>query len=621
MNQLQMFQFYDKYSRFSQSLGRRETWEESVDRAVRFLVELSENKLAPEIYEKIRVFMLNQWAFPSMRLFAMAGDPARRDSTVLYNCSYLPIDSLLSFSEALAISMAGCGVGYSVERRYVDLLPVVSGEIFEDEPWYPFVIDDSTEGWVAAIGVAIREAYAGFRPQFDYSKIRPAGSLLFTKGGTASGPAPLKRLIEFAVTTIHSAAGRKLRPIEVHDIMTMIGDCAVSGGARRSAMISLFDLDDDEMLHAKDYGWWKFAPQRANANNSVVIEGRLSRQEWADLFERIDEGGGEPGFFIRSNVNSLLPSRRDYGSDWGMNPCGEINLRPRQFCNLSQAIARSGDTVDILMEKVEVATIIGTIQSMAVNFANLEHPDWVTNAINERLLGVDVTGQMDCPILDERVLELLRHYAVAVNKKYARDLGINQAAAVTCVKPSGNSSVLFDCSPGLHSRWSKYYIRRVRVNASSVMRYVMEGSGMDLLPENGQKYDTASTMVAEFAVAAPAGAVTNGDRGAIEQCEWWKINKIYFTEHNPSVTILFKPHELNDVIDWVYENQTIIGGMSFLPKDDHYYPLAPYEAISKEAYEQFPITKLDFSLLPLLERHDTTSVAREVACVAGLCEI
>lgn len=751
--QIQELQYVDKYSRFNYRKGRREAWDESVARAVAFLVELSENKLSNKDYTDIMNAMLNMEAFSSMRLFAMAGEAARRCNSVLYNCSYIAIDSVRAFSEILYLSMSGTGVGFSVEKGAVNHLPEIQPqpEIDIKSVWE---IDDSQDGWAEAFHIGLTSWFSGSDCVFDYSKIRPIGSVLKTKGGRASGPEPLRKLLDYSRETILNAQGRKLRPIEVHDIVCMIGDCAVSGGSRRSAMISLFDRDDKEMLHAKDYGWWKAHPQRANANNSAVITHDLAYDEVEEIMYTMHNGGGgEPGFYMRKNAGKMAP-RRTFYTDPGTNPCfapdtlvktkdgnfqikdligkavevwngeewilvdnwritnndqpgveielnngkkitvtsyhsmilangkrkkaenvrvgdilkptdpnnnltkvvkttyrflagdvyccteptrheislacgvqvgqcGEIDLNSHQFCNLSQAIVRATDTPETLKEKVRVATIIGTIQSMATHFRYISD-DWKQHTEKDRLLGVDLTGQLDHPeLITPELLDELRKYAIEVNRQYADKLGITPSVAITCNKPSGNSSVLFSCAPGIHSQWSDYYIRRMRINANSPVRYALENSGFKLLPENGQEYSTATTLVAEFPMKAPDGAVTNGSRGAIEQCEWWKMNKIHWTEHNPSNTITYTADELDDLVWWVYDNQDIIGGMSFLEKDNHYYPLAPLEKINKETYERMveELPDIDFNYLTELETEDYTTVASEVACIGGACLI
>lgn len=968
--QLQQFQFVDKYARFNTDKGRRETWDESVARAVAYLVELSDNKLSNKDYTDILNAMLNMEAFGSMRLFAMAGEAARRCNSVLYNCAYVAIDSIRVFSEILYLSMSGTGVGFSVELANVNKLPEIPK--MNSHIGKPWAVEDSQQGWAEAFHIGLSSWFSGNDIEFDYSQIRPIGSILKTKGGRASGPEPLKKLLDYSRETIINARGRKLRPIEVHDIVCMIGDCAVSGGSRRSAMLSLFDRNDTEMLHAKDYGWWKTHPQRSNANNSAVVNTHLSREEISKIMYTMHNGGGgEPAFFMRKNALKTSPRRKEY-QNFGTNPCfsedtyiiteegsyqikdlvgkvvkiwdgnnwvsidnfritatnqemldiemykghklrvtpyhklvlesgdviearslkvgdrlmtsnapeslgikgygaylkgfllgdgwyentnyervrlylfenkfncakrliesaneilpingfcgqtevvftdpksrknrnekymsmlglssrvhdlvdyladktripkevfswdlqskkefiaglfdadghltkssqtygiksinkdmlldlqtllstigiesivrqiskgsyrdfpngtywqkpayklklgkgessqlfsavdfsrlvnkpqglkkasgvkgrhnevvsisnggidetvycctvdtthqlalscgimssqcGEINLRSKEFCNLSQAIVRYNDTAITLKEKVRIATIISTIQSMASNFKYLSD-EWKKNTEEERLCGVDITGQMDNPsLITPELLDELREYAIQINKEYAEKLGIEQSVAITCNKPSGNSSVLFSCAPGIHSQWSKYYIRRVRINANSPMRYALEFSGFKLHPENGQQYETAVTLVAEFPMKAPDGAVTNGDRGAIEQCEWWKMNKLHWTEHNPSTTISYTADELESIIDWIYENQDVIGGMSFLEKDNHYYPLAPYSKIDKETYERMvqELPEIDFDLLMMLEKEDQTTVAGEIACSAGQCLI
>lgn len=755
-NKLQEFQFYDKYSRWNRELNRRETWAESIQRSVDFLRELSENKLPEQDYQDIYNAMYNMEVFPSMRLFAMAGEAGRRDNNVLYNCSYCSIDSLESMKEVLSLSMAGCGVGFSVEKEYIDQLPKPKERTGLVKSYQ---IPDTAEGWCDAFYFGLQNWFDGNDVEFDYSLIRPAGTPLKTKTGRASGPKPLQELFNVAKKIIRNSQNRKLETIEVYDIVTKIGDCAVSGGSRRSATICLFDKNDDKMLHAKDYGWWKFAPQRANANNSVVIDEDLTREEWAHIMYIMHNGGGgEPGFFIRKNVGKFAPRRKD-NEKFGVNPCfhgdtlihtkeghipikdlvgknveiwngknwvfcnnfrvtgrnqqlillwlengeelrvtpnhtmilyndrrieakhlhegdllkgttapdslhndsivkirkimsggfaekvyccteferhelalsigiqisqcGEINLRPYELCNLSQAILRNTDTIETLRNKIRIATILGTIQSLATYFPNLRQ-QWKDNCDEERLLGVDITGQLDnISLLTEDNLLGLKQLAIDTNKKYAEILGINQSVAITAIKPSGNSSILFDCSPGLHPRWSKYYIRRLRVNANSPIRQLLEYHGLTLHPENGQKYETANTLVVEFPVKSPDDAICRNDFTAMQQLEHWRKNKLFYTEHNPSMTCYYKPEELEQIIDWIFENQDIVGGISFLPGDDHYYPLAPYEEITKEKYEEmlsiFP--EIDFSLLQYFETEDNTSVSQEIACVAGVCEL
>ncbi len=620
--QLQKFQFFDKYSRFNYDLGRRETWVETVDRAVSFLHELAGEKLEAEEYEKMRKLILEMKATPSMRLLATAGAAARRQNVGVYNCAYLGVDSIDAFCEAMLISMSGCGVGFSVEGKHVEKLPRVKRQTSSLPLTY--VIPDSTEGWVQALRMGTSLWFEGGDVKFDYSLIRPAGAILKTKGGRASGPEPLKALLDFARARIIARQGSFLRPIDAHDLMCMVGNAAVAGGARRTAMISLFDWDDSEMRLAKNGDFERDNWQRWNANNSVVLpQNGLTQQEFMRLMlEMFDSERGEPGLFNRAGAIKFRPERRK-ADDFGTNPCGEIILRPNQFCNLSIAVARNGDTDEDMKEKVEMAAILGTVQSLATNFPGLR-PIWKQNCEEERLLGVDITGQMDCPVVqDPAVMMRLRQVAVETNRKYAAKLGISQSTSVTCVKPSGNSSQLLNCSSGLHARWAPYYVRNVRVGAHTPVFKVMKDVGVPMDPENGQTAETANVWVAHFPVKAPEGAVTRRQRTAIAQCEYWLQNKVFWTEHNPSVTITYEPHEVIDLIGWVWEHLDYVGGMSFLPAMDAKYAQMPYEEIDREKYEElaakFP--NIDFSKLYRYEEEDYTKATQELACVAGSCEI
>jgi len=613
--QLQMYQYLSKYSRFDWEKRRRETWSETVKRAVDFLRELSENKLSEEDYAEIHNYILEMKAMPSMRLMAMAGAAAERDSTTIYNCAYAPVDRIETFSDALTVSMAGCGFGFSVESEYVEQLPEV--EPLTDE-LFTYRVEDSALGWRDALLFGIRAWFEGADVIFDYSELRPAGAVLKTKGGRSSGPQALKDCVDFCRKTIRQAAGRKLKPIECHDMMCSIGNCAISGGVRRTAMISLFDWDDTEMRNSKK---GDFPLVRWNANNSIVWPKDITQAQFVEQFAEMHRGmNGEPGIFNRQAAYNTIPESREKRK-FGMNPCGEVFLRPRQFCNLSIAIARADDDFVSLVNKVRIATIIGTIQSMATNFQGLDN-EWVKNAVEERLLGVDITGQMDCKAVQSPVvLEMLKKIAVDTNEKYAEILGINKSAAVTCVKPSGNSSVMFDCSPGLHARWSKYYMRNVRVSTTSPMCYVLMANGVPMSPENGQTAENATTWVIHFPCKSPDGATTRNDMTALEQCEYWGKVKVYYTQHNPSVTVTYKQDELLDVMSWVWKNRGIVSGMSFLPDLDAQYEQMPYEEITKEEYErlsaEFP--EIDFSLLEQFEKEDMTTLAQEVACAGGAC--
>ena len=940
---LQKFQFFDKYSRFNYDLGRRETWVETVDRTVDFLYELAGSRLPVETYERVRRAILEMRSMPSMRMLAMAGAAARRNNIAIYNCSYQPVESIDSFVEALIISMSGCGVGFSVEGRYVENFPRIRRQTNLEVK--QFVVEDSAEGWAQALRVGLETWFDGGDVRFDLSQLRSAGAPLRTKGGRASGPEPLRLTLDFVRSRILARQGSYLRSVDAHDMMCSVGNAAVSGGVRRTALISLFDYDDEEMRLSKSGDFERENSQRWNANNSAVWpEGGLTQPEFISQFlEMVQSGRGEPGIFNRQAANAMRPARRQ-AAEFGANPCvtgdtwvavadgrgrvrmadlvadggdvdvftvkdghvvirtmrnprqtgaqvpvyrvtfadgtyiratanhrfallnggerttlelqpndaliamsvfsyqkrglpavrkvaydqpgsyrmvqfgsfrtsehrliyaklavkqselpiqyrdgsayvtrtcevcgqsfevrfsrreqatcgascaqklyyklhgteqrqqllqhahaeakvdkrqrqvaiyndlvfvfgrhpnkhewaaackenqvsaeiarssspfrswrdlqteslatnhrvvaveldgdedvytgtvdethtffsigterfdtknraemayvlswqcGEIVLRPWQFCNLSAAVARHEDTFESLREKVEVAAIIGTIQSLATHFPGLR-PQWQRNCDEERLLGVDITGQMDSPIAqDAGVKERLRGVAVAVNQATAHALGINAAAAITTVKPSGNSSQLLNCSSGLHSRWSPYYIRNVRVAAHSPIFKVLRDASVPMDPENGQSPETANTWVIHFPVKSPDSAVTRKDRTAIGQCEFWLQNKTYWTDHNPSCTITYRPDEVIDLMKWVWEHRDLIGGLSFLPTFDAKYDNMPYVEITREEYERIAATfpEIDFSKVYRYEEEDLTNAAQELACSSGMCEI
>jgi ribonucleoside-diphosphate reductase alpha chain len=619
---LQQFQFFDKYSRFNYDLGRRETWVETVDRSVNYLFELAGTRLPRTTYERIRTSILGMHSMPSMRLLAMAGPAARRNNIAIYNCSYMPVESLDAFVEALIISMSGCGVGYSVERKYVEQFPRIKRQTHN--PALPFVVEDSAEGWADAVRFGLQTWFEGGDVRFDLSQIRSTGAPLRIKGGRASGPEPLRVALEFMRSRILARQGSFLRPIDAHDMMCVVGNAAVSGGVRRTAMIALFDHDDDEMRLCKSGDFERDNWQRWNANNSAVWpEGGLTQQEFIKHFlEMVDSGRGEPGIFNREAANIMKPEWRQ-NAEFGTNPCGEINLRPWEFCNLTAAVARANDTFETLRDKVEVATIIGSIQSLATYFPGLR-PIWRQNCEEERLLGVDITGQMDSPIAqDPAIKEQLREIAVQVNRNIAEELGINPSASITCVKPSGNSSQLLNCASGLHARWSPYYIRNVRVATHSPLFKVLRDAGVPMDPENGQTRENANTWVIHFPVKSPDGATTRNEKTAVEQCEYWLQNKLHWTQHNPSCTITYRPDEVIDLMKWVWEHRDQIGGLSFLPSFDAQYAQMPYIEITKDEYNKlaaaFP--PIDFSKIWRYEEEDLTTAAQELACVAGACEI
>lgn len=600
------------------------------------------------------------------------------DGQITGNCSYQGIDHPYAFVEALIISMCGCGVGFSVEKQFVDRLPavrkswepeVVDYETLYDEDNYPIdeyevlewnddylwgedeepvrsfgtrtdpevakdvhIVEDTSDGWAWAMWCGLTHWWQGSDSiEFDFSQVRPSGAILKTKGGTSSGPEPLKRMLDFIKKKLLSKRGQKLSTVDVHDIMCIIGDCVVQGGVRRSAMISGFDWDDHEMRNAKSGAWWENNGQRSNANNSCVWPNRkLSDREVTQFVLDMDaSGAGEPGIFSRMNAHRMMPKRRFEKltgkelAEMFTNPCGEINLLHQEFCNLSIAVARPGMSMLDMMESVKVATIIGTIQSTAVNFPGLRK-GWSENCKKERLLGVDITGQADVDYLTSSNLSLLRQHAVQTNKLYAQKLGIPQSASVTCVKPSGNSSVFLNCAPGINRRWSDFQIRRTRLSANGVMAKVLLASGFELTPENGQTPNDVTTYVAAWPARTPqAGGPTTRQRCAIDQCEVWKNNKINWTEHNPSVTITYHPDELVDIIYWIRENQEIIGGMAFLPASESTYQQMPNEEISEEEYNKMvnKIPKVDWAMLYAFEEFDTTTSAQELACVGGACAL
>ncbi len=621
-NDLAEFVFVRTYARWDELAQRRETWPEAVERVVAFLAEVAGPAISHQEWDEVRHLMLTHAVRPSSRLLAMAGKAARINPITAYNCSYLPLDSIESFAEVLYILMAGTGVGFSVERRYIEQLPAVAKQRATAVPVH--IIPDDTEGWADALKLGLRTWYNGQDISFEYGNIRPAGSPLRTKGGRASGPEPLRGLLDFTRDIVLGAQGRKLTSLECHDIATKIGDVVVMGGVRRSAEISLSDFEDVALRDAKEGQFWETAPHRSMANNSAVYETRPAwqdfMQEWTALAA---SGTGERGIFNRDAARRLRPERRQ-DADFGTNPCGEISLRPYEFCNLSEAIARVDDTAASLRDKVRVATLIGTVQSMLTSFPYLR-PKWKQNCDEERLLGVSVTGQLDCPAFWQApvLMAELRDLAIDVNADYARRLGINASASITCVKPSGNASQMADCASGMHPRYAAHYVRRVRVSATDPLYRLLAGCGAPIFPEVGQDAATATTWVVEFPVKAPEGCITRHDMTALEQLEYWLTVKEQFTEHNPSQTIYVGPDEWTSVGSWVYEHWDRIGGLSFLPRSEHVYQLAPYEDITADEFTRraaaFPV--IDYALLSQFELDDRTESTREFACVGDRCEL
>ncbi|MDP3985971.1 MAG: ATP cone domain-containing protein, partial [Candidatus Veblenbacteria bacterium] len=611
-NQLAEFVYYSTYSKWMPDKGRRETWLETVQRYVDFMEEKIGSKLTSEEYSEIRSSMLKMEALGSMRLLWGAGTAARATNVCAYNCSFVAPSAWQDFGEIMYILMCGTGVGFSVERQTVEQLPIIKRQM--GTTLFTHQIKDSKEGWADALVLGLNTWSQGKDIEFDYSTIRAQGSRLKTMGGRASGPGPLKSLLEFSRAKMFARQGRHLTTLDVHDIICKIGEIVVMGGVRRSALISLSDLDDTEMREAKNGQFYLKHPERSMANNSAVYNERPSLElfldEWVNL---IKSGSGERGIFNRGSLKEQLPARRwpVFAPDAhtsGTNPCGEIILKSKQFCNLSEVVARPEDTEESLMRKVRLATILGTYQASLTKFPYLS-PEWQQHCEEEALLGVSITGQWDCPVVRQpEVLEKLRAHAVEVNREYAKRFGINPSTCITCVKPSGNGSQLFDTSSGMHPRHAPYYVRRVRIESHNPLFHMVKDLHVPYHPEVGQVDGEASTYVLEFPMKAPDGAVVRRDLGALDLLDHWKMLKQHYTEHNPSTTISVSTDEWLKVGNWVYENWNLVGGLSFLPKDEHVYQLAPYEEITKEKYEELAATfpTIDFSQVCAYEYEDET---------------
>lgn len=626
-NSLAEFVYYRSYSRWMPSEGRRETWIETVDRYMDFMKENVGTKLSDKEYAEVREAILTHSVMPSMRLMWSAGDAARKTNVCAYNCSFIAPTKLQDFGEVMYLSMCGTGVGFSVESQTAQQLPQIKRQTGKMRAKH--VVEDSKEGWADAFVAGLNAWFSGEDITFDYSKVRPAGARLETMGGKASGPAPLMSLVDFARTRILRRQGRRLSNLDVHDIICKIGEIVVSGGVRRSALISLSDLDDDGMRHAKDGQFYLTDPQRMMANNSAVYWDRPSNtellDEWVSLMKA---GSGERGLFNRGGVQAQVPARRwkwlsKHVETTGTNPCGEIILASKEFCNLTEIVARSGDTEEDLLRKARIAALLGTYQSTLTNFKYLSK-EWKENCEQERLLGVSITGQWDSKVVrNAATLRKIRDMAVKTNQDYAKKFGINASAAVTCVKPSGTVSQLVDAASGMHPRHAKYYIRRIRISASDGLFGMLKDQGLPYHPEVGQSKDSANTYVLEFPVKAPEGSTFKNDLSAIEQLEYWKLVKQNFTEHNPSVTISVGENEWIEVVEWLYRNWEMLGGLSFLPRDNHVYMLAPYEETTKEKFEEMSkrFENIDYSKIVTYEHEDETQGSKELACVGGVCEI
>ncbi|PIP55560.1 MAG: ribonucleoside-triphosphate reductase [Candidatus Zambryskibacteria bacterium CG_4_9_14_3_um_filter_42_9] len=635
-NPLGEFIYLRTYARWIESEKRRETWIETVDRYMAFMRENLGEKLSGEEYTEVREAILKQEVMPSMRLMQFAGAPARRCNTCAYNCTFIAPIALQDFAEIMYLSMQGCGVGFTVESQNIEQLPQIQKQTQKKLPTH--IVVDSKEGWCDALTLGLITWYAGKDIDFDFSLVRPAGARLKTMGGKASGPEPLRSLLSFARDKIFKRQGRRLRPIDVHDIICKIGESVVSGGVRRTAMISLSDLDDREMRDAKKGQFFLTEPYRSVANNSAVYGTKPTSQElmeeWVALMK---SGSGERGIFNRGSLQNTLPKRREkyfkdvgfIGDDGtvqgsiGTNPCGEIILQSKQFCNLSEIIARADDTHKSLVRKARLASLLGTYQSTLTNFKYISK-DWTKHCEEERLLGVSVTGQWDSSVArNPETMRALRDMAVRTNAEYAKRFGIKPSLSVTAVKPSGTVSQTFNCSSGIHPRHAKYYIRRVRISATDSLFKILKDQGVPYYPEVGQTEENATTFVLEFPVESPGSAKFKDDFFALEQLEYWKSVKLNYTEHNPSATISVGEDEWIGVVDWIQKNWDIIGGLSFLPRFDHVYRLAPYETITREQYKemvaQFPA--IDYSKLLMYEHADETEQKRELACAGGTCEI
>lgn len=627
----QQFIHKSRYARWLDSEQRREDWDETVDRYVDFMVNQARGKtnfeLPKQDVDDIREAILNLEVMPSMRAMMTSGTALARDNISGYNCSYIPVDSPRSFDECMYILMCGTGVGFSVERESVDKLPVVSDAMHETDTVVK--VGDSKPGWAKSLRELIALLYAGQIPTWDMSQVRAAGERLKTMGGRASGPQPLDDLFRFTVDTFKKAQGRRLFPIECHDLMCKIGEIVVVGGVRRSALISLSNLNDDQMAHAKSGQWWENEGQRALANNSVAYKGKPEigtfMREWVSLYE---SKSGERGMFNREAADKQVArnGRRETGHMWGTNPCSEIILRPYQFCNLSEVMVRESDDLTSLKRKVRLATIVGTLQSTLTDFKYLRNV-WKKNTEEERLLGVSLTGIMDHAILSKNVdsakwLQEMRQEAVDTNEKYANMLGIPVSAAITCVKPSGTVSQLTDTASGIHARHNDYYIRTVRGDNKDPLTQFMIEAGV---PNERDVMKPESTTVFSFAMKSPSNAVTRTQMTAIEQLELWKTYALHWCEHKPSVTISVKEEEWMDVGAWVYENFDVASGVSFLPHSDHTYQQAPYQDIEPDDYydwqETYGHVELDWKKLSDFEKEDNTTGSRELACTAGVCEV
>ena len=627
----QEFIHLSRYSRWLPKKGRRETWRETVTRYFDFfqehLKQSCKYSLDKSLREELEDAVIHLKIMPSMRCLMTAGEALKRENIAGYNCSYVAVDRPQAFDEILYVLMNGTGVGFSVERQFVSNLPTVADEFHPSDT--TIVVQDSKMGWAKAFKELVAMLYHGQIPKWDLSKVRPAGAPLKTFGGRASGPEPLRRLFEFTKEIFQNAHGRKLSSIECHDIVCKTAEIVVVGGVRRSALISLSNLSDDRMRVAKSGQWWIDNGQRALANNSACYTEKpdigIFMDEWKALY---DSKSGERGIFNRESAKKIAEKneRRDVGHDFGTNPCSEIILRSREFCNLSEVVVRPDDTEDTLLNKVRLATILGTFQSTLTNFKYVSK-DWKKNCIEERLLGVSLTGIMDnkwtagkLPGLDV-LLKNLKQMSVDTNKEWSNKLKINQSAAITCVKPSGTVSQLVDSASGIHARHNPYYIRTVRGDKKDPLTKMMVEQGF---PAEDDVMKPNDTTVFSFPIKCSPDAVFRQDLTAIEQLELWKTYQVHWCEHKPSVTISVKEEEWIEVGAWVYKNFDLMSGVSFLPYSEHTYKQAPYQDCNEKEYKdlmnKMP-TSVDWNKLSEYEKSDMTVGSQELACSAGSCEI
>jgi ribonucleoside-diphosphate reductase alpha chain len=608
-----------RYARYLPEENRRETWEETVDRMVNYLS--SKNKGLTKEFKEIREAVLNLEIMPSMRLMMSAGEACERDNIAAYNCSYLAMNNKRAFSEALYILMNGTGVGFSCERQEISKLPSIPETISNCDD--VIVVGDSKLGWAKSFKKLLSSLWEGDIPTIDYTQVRPAGARLKTFGGRASGPEPLKRLFDFVIETFKHAQGRKLTSIEVHDITCMIGEIVVVGGVRRSALISLSNLTDKRMREAKMGAWYNDFAYRGLANNSVAYTERPDMEtfmdEWVSL---VKSKSGERGIFNRVAAQVQAEKQgREKDLNYGTNPCSEIILRDKQFCNLTEVVVRANDTKETLTRKVQLATILGTLQSNLTNFQFLS-AEWTKNTKEERLLGVSLTGIMDAKITsnpDPIFLEELKNEANKTNKKYAKMLDIEPSKSITCVKPSGTVSQLVDSASGIHTRHSPYYIRTIRMDKKDSIYEFLKDKGVQVEDE---QFRPDSTAVFSFPIKAPTGAITRDDKTAIEQLENWLVYQRHWCNHKPSVTISVKDDEWMDVGAWVWKYFDEISGISFLPHSDHSYVQAPYQECTKEEYQALlKQTPKDVDWLSFKEEEDNTEGSQTLACTGNACEI